>query len=71
MLDVPPRDEAGRNFYKDDDNVARRAVELREQGFQWGALNATAIFQAGYRSIDALIDKLDAIHARLRLELGR
>ena len=71
MLDVPPRDEAGRNFYKDDDNVARRAVELREQGFQWGALNATAIFQAGYRSIDALIDKLDAIHARLRLELGK
>lgn len=71
MLDVPPRDEAGRNFYKDDDNVARRAVELREQGFQWGALNATAIFQAGFRSIDALIEKLDAIHARLRLELGR
>ncbi len=71
MLDVPPRDEAGRNFYKDDDNVARRAVELREQGFQWGALNATAIFQAGFRSIDALIDKLDAIHARLRLELGK
>ncbi len=71
MLDVPPRDEAGRNFYKDDDNVARRAVELRQQGFQWGALNATAIFQAGYRSIDALIDKLDAIHTRLRVELGR
>ncbi len=71
MLDVPPRDEAGRNFYKNDDNVARRAVELREQGFQWGALNATAIFQAGFRSIDALIDKLDAIHTRLRLELGR
>ena len=70
MLDAPPRDEAGRNFYKHDDHVARRAVELREQGFQWGALNATAIFQAGYRSIDALIDKLDAIHARLRLELG-
>jgi len=71
MLDVPPRDEAGRNFYKNDDHVARRAVELREQGFQWGALNATAIFQAGYRSLDALIDKLDAIHTRLRLELGR
>lgn len=71
MLDVPPRDEAGRNFYKDDDNVARRAVELREQGFQWGALNATAIFQAGFRSIDALIDKLHAIHARLRVELDR
>ena len=71
MLDVPPRDEAGRNFYKDDDNVARRAVELREQGFQWGALNATAIFQAGFRSIDALIDKLHAIHARLSAELDR
>lgn len=71
MLDVPPRDEAGRNFYKDDDNVARRAVELRKQGFQWGALNATAIFQAGYRSIDALIAKLDTIHARLRVELGQ
>ena len=70
MLDVPPRDEAGRQFYKNDDNVARRAVELRELGFAWGALNATAIFQAGYRSIDALIEKLDSIHARLRSELG-
>jgi len=71
MLDVPPRDEAGRQFYKDDDNVVRRAVEVHRQGFGWGALNATAIFQAGYRSVDALIDKLDSIHARLRAEFGR
>jgi probable F420-dependent oxidoreductase len=70
MLDVPPRDEAGKNFYKDPDNVIRRATAVGEAGFEWGALNATAMFQAGYRSVDALIDQLGVLHDRLRAELG-
>lgn len=70
MLDVPPRDDAGRNFYKDLDAVEARAVAVKALGFGWGALNATAIFQSGARSIDAIIDTLGAIHDRLRAALG-
>jgi len=70
MLDVPPRDDAGRNFYKDLDAVEARAVKVKSLGFGWGALNATAIFQSGARSIDAIIDTLGAVHDRLRAALG-
>lgn len=70
MLDQPPRDEAGKQFYKNDDHVIRRIAEVKAQGFQWGSLNATAMFQAGYRSIDALIDKLASMHARIRAEFS-
>ena len=70
MLDVPPRDEQGKNFYKNLDHVEARAVQVREMGFEWGALNATAIFQSGARSVDEIIDTLAAIHDRLRTALG-
>jgi hypothetical protein len=39
-------------------------------GFQWVALNATAIFQAGARSVDAMGDALAALHGRIRAEVG-
>ncbi len=70
MLDRPPTDDAGRQFYKNDDHVIRRIAEVKAQGFQWGSLNAMAMFQAGYRSIDALIDKLAGMHERIRKEFG-
>jgi hypothetical protein len=34
------------------------------------ALNATAIFQTGARSVDAMLDTLAALHARIRAEVG-
>ncbi len=70
MLDAPPRtgDDTGKRFYQDADRVARRAVEIREQGFQWATLNVTAIFQSGARSIDAMIDTLGQLHDRIRAE---
>ena len=71
MLDVPPRDEAGKKFYTNADNVVRRAAEVKAAGFHWGALNATAMFQAGFRSVDALIDQLGVLHNKLRSELGK
>jgi hypothetical protein len=40
-------------------------------GFAWAAVNATAVFQAGARSLEALIDALGQIHERLRHEVGR
>ena len=70
MLDVPPRDEAGKQFYAKPENVIRRAALVKEAGFEWGALNATAMFQAGFRSVDALIDQLGVLHDALRAELG-
>jgi hypothetical protein len=39
-------------------------------GFEWIALNATAIFQAGARSVDAMIDVLGALHTKIRGEVG-
>ena len=62
MLAPPPRDEAGKRFYSDTDRVVARAVDAKEMGFEWGALNATAIFQSGARSVDAMLDVLGAFH---------
>jgi hypothetical protein len=39
-------------------------------GFGWVALNATAIFQAGARSVDAMLEALGALHGALRAEVG-
>ena len=71
MLDVPPRDDAGKQFYKHADNVLARADAVKSAGFEWGALNATAMFQAGYKSVDALIDQLAVLHNALRAHLGK
>ena len=66
MLDVPPRGDSGKAFYADLDAVVARAEAVTEMGFGWGALNATAIFQAGARSVDAMIDQLGVLHERIR-----
>ncbi len=72
MIAPPPRagDTAGKTFYAEPDRVATRVVELKEMGFDGVAVNATAIFQAGARSVDAMLDALQAIHDRLRKEVG-
>ena len=72
MLAPPPRpgDENAKMYYADLDQVARRVVALKEMGFQYAALNGTAVFQAGARSVDAMIDALGALHDRLRQEIG-
>jgi probable F420-dependent oxidoreductase len=73
MIAPPPRpgDTAARTFYADLDGVAKRTVALKTMGFAWAAVNATAVFQAGARSLEALIDALGQIHERLRHEVGR
>ena len=39
-------------------------------GFGWLAINATAIFQSGARSVDEMVEQLAAIHTRLRAAVG-
>ena len=70
MLDVPPRGDRGKAFYADMDNVLRRVADVAAMGFGWGAVNATAIFQAGFRSVDAIIDKLEELHGAIKAEVG-
>ena len=70
MLAPPPRDDTGKRFYSDTDRVVARAVEAKEMGFEWGALNATAIFQSGARSVDAILDVLGTLHEAIRTATG-
>jgi hypothetical protein len=39
-------------------------------GFGWVALNATAVFQAGARSVEAMTAELQRLHDRIRAEVG-
>jgi alkanesulfonate monooxygenase SsuD/methylene tetrahydromethanopterin reductase-like flavin-dependent oxidoreductase (luciferase family) len=70
MVASPPRDAAGKKFYVEHDRVVARVVELKAMGFDWVALNATAMFQSGARSVAALIDVLGALHTKIRGEVG-
>ncbi len=70
MLAPPPTDAAGKTFYAEHDRVVRRAEEIHKLGFEWTALNATAIFQAGARSVNGIIDQLAELHPKLRDAVG-
>jgi probable F420-dependent oxidoreductase len=70
MVASPPKDAASKRFYAEHDQVVRRVVELKAMGFGWAALNATAVFQAGARSVDAMIEQLRALHGKIRAEVG-
>ena len=70
MVAPPPRDAEGRRFYAEPDRVVARVAALKAMGFGWAALNATAIFQAGARTVDAMLDQLGALHTRIRAEVG-
>ena len=70
MLALPPRDEDGKAFYADTAQVVRRAEQVAEMGFEWTALNATAIFQAGARSVDAMLNALGELHDAIRKATG-
>lgn len=69
MVAPPPRDAAGKTFYAEHDAVVARVAALRAMGFDWVALNATAIFQAGARSVDRMLDELARLHDRIRAEV--
>jgi probable F420-dependent oxidoreductase len=68
QLAPPPRSDEDKLFYTDLDRVAERASIVAAMGFDWTAVNVTAMFQAGARSVDAMIEQLQAIHDRIRNE---
>lgn len=70
MVAPPPRDAEGKRFYAEPERVVARAVELQKMGFGWISVNATAMFQAGARSVDAMVDALNTLHGRLRAVVG-
>ena len=70
MVAPPPRDAESKRFYAEPDRVVARAAALQAVGFQWVSLNATAMFQAGARSVDAMIEGLGLLYGRLRAEVG-
>ena len=70
MVAPPPRDAAGKSFYADHDAVLARVAALKAMGFGWVTLNATAIFQAGARSAEAITHSLARLHDRIRAEVG-
>jgi probable F420-dependent oxidoreductase len=70
MLQPPPTRKADKAYYADHDQVVARAARLQELGFDWISLNATAVFQAGARSVDAMIDQLDQLHQKIRAATG-
>jgi alkanesulfonate monooxygenase SsuD/methylene tetrahydromethanopterin reductase-like flavin-dependent oxidoreductase (luciferase family) len=69
MVATPPRDAAGKSFYGSRRRAGRVAA-LKAMGFGWVTLNATAIFQAGVRSVEAITDSLARLHDRIRAEVG-
>lgn len=70
MLQPPPSREEDKRYYADHDQVIARVATLKELGFEWVSLNATAIFQAGARSVDAMIEQLSQLHAAITAEVG-
>ena len=70
MVAPPPRDAEGKAFYARPDHVVARVAELKAMGFEWVTLNATAVFQAGARSVSAMIDALGVLHTKIRAEVG-
>ena len=70
MLAPPPRTDEDKRFYEDLDRIAARTEVVADMGFEWAAVNATAVFQAGARSVDAMIDRLREIHDRMREVAG-
>ncbi|MEM9654297.1 MAG: TIGR03619 family F420-dependent LLM class oxidoreductase [Actinomycetota bacterium] len=69
MLQPPPTKEEDKRYYADHDRVVARAARLAELGFDWVSLNATAVFQAGARSVDAMIDELAALRTKIAAEV--
>jgi probable F420-dependent oxidoreductase len=65
-----PDDLAGRGFHTDPARIAAVVADAKQAGFDWAAINASAIYILGARTADALVEDLEKIHERVRSEVG-
>jgi probable F420-dependent oxidoreductase len=70
MVQPPPAAPEDKAYYADHDRVVARVARLKAFGFDWASINATAVFQAGARSVEAMIDQLGQLHDAIRAEVG-
>ncbi len=70
MLQPPPSRPEDKDWYADHDRVVRRVEALAGMGFEWVSLNATAIFQSGARSVEAMLDELGRLKTRIDDAVG-
>ena len=70
MLQPPPTSAADKDWYGDHARVVARVERLAELGFDWVSLNATAIFQAGARSVDAMLAELAELRDKINAAVG-
>ena len=70
MLQPPPTKAEDKVWYADHDRVMARVERLAELDFDWVSLNATAVFQAGARSVEAMLDELGQLHAKITSTVG-
>lgn len=68
---TPSGGESEKDFYRQPQKLLARLVELRELGFDWTSINTVPIFQAGYRSVDAMLEYLAEIYETIKPELNR
>ena len=57
--------EKRKRFFADTDLMLERALELKALGFQEVTIDCVPVFQLGYRSVDAMLDHLAAVHEAL------
>jgi alkanesulfonate monooxygenase SsuD/methylene tetrahydromethanopterin reductase-like flavin-dependent oxidoreductase (luciferase family) len=67
---TPARGEDEKSFYSQPQKLLTRLVKLRELGFDWTSINTVPIFQAGHRSVDAMLEYLAIIHETIKPELN-
>ena len=61
--------ELRKRFFTDPELLLDRVGQLKELGFAYTSIDCVPIFQQGYRSVDAMIDYLAQLHAKLAPEL--
>lgn len=72
LAPIPGSDRSGGRtpFYQDLDAVAAAAAAAAEAGWDWVAINITAVFQSGARSGEQMAEVLETLHERIRREVG-
>lgn len=62
--------DRNRDFHADPARIAERVLELRDLGFDWTSIDCVPIFQAGFRTGQAILDHLAAVRELVDVEIG-